>query len=218
MNQLNENTARSDASRLKMRPANNVMMCHAIGALVTAALLTAIFWISQNRLAFSSDQNHTASQVSEATRLISNSDDIRQRFVSLQSDSAKYRSKAKTIKNWLPPSINFDQQRVSLQQLANDCGLKLSRLKREGICDGTRLSVATATCRVDGTLDQICLFLHKLPSSDSPVWCSGVSIKSSEQDGSESDACTATIDLRLPFVGQNTIAEKLTRVCLSNAT
>jgi Tfp pilus assembly protein PilO len=218
MNHLSENPNRSVASRFKMRPPQNIVMCHAIGTLVTAVLLAGIVWISQNRLVFAGDQNHTASQVSKATELISNADTIRQRFANLQSDSSTYRSKAKTIEDWLPPSINFDQQRTSLQQVANECGLRLTRLKREQQYDGKRLSVVAATCRVDGTLDQICLFLHKLPATEAPIWCNGVSLEQSSENGARANECTAQIHLRLPFVGQNTIAEKLTQVYQSNAT
>lgn len=204
--QFRDRFARSSTSR------------HVVSALIVVGLFFSITWVWNNSLLFSGDRVHSAEQIEEALGLISDSKIIRLRHESLVSQTKERQKLSREINVWLPTEIDWETTALGVEQLASKSGVLLVDMQKNELHTGVRVSVQSATCRIAGSFEEICQFLQGLSQGEKPVWCDGIVMTRSSTRDKEPSQCDATLTLRFPIRGQQTIADKLASLGDNNAT
>ena len=185
--------------------------CHLLGGSLSLALATGIAWIWFNADYFAKDERYSLKQIEQATQLVSEADSLRRTYADHVLVTNQNAVRKKEIEQWLPLAIDWNKASGQIDDLADEHNLRLTSLHRGDEMKGGRVAVQKATCEVVGSYSDLCKFLHEIANGPQPVWCDSIRIHRVQDEDAEAATCTASVSLRLPFAGPNTIAGKLLR-------
>jgi len=81
-------------------------------------------------------------------------------------------------------------------------------IQRGEIETGNRVTILRASCRMEGSYGSVCKTLHDFTTMVYPIWVSELDM----QIGPPEVPVRATVQLRIPVIGSQTIAAYLARV------
>lgn len=185
--------------------------CHVVGGVIACSLIVASVWMSAKGREVFRDRKHSQYKITESTQLISQASSLRSEHELELNLSKRYETELAEIRQWLPESVDWKTSKQTIKELAEKSGAQILSVERKSSHLGSRVHVLSAKCEMNGTYSQICKFIHSLTESSEPVWCDSVQLKRNERVSKPGEAirCDATLTLRMPFVGDNTAAEKL---------
>ncbi|TWT93977.1 hypothetical protein [Stieleria varia] len=194
--------------------------CHIIGGSLSLLLMVAVTWSYLHPQSMTSEGEFSREQIDEAIQLISQSDLWRQRETDAKTERDDLDARVNVIKNWLPQEQKWNPVRAFLLKTATDKQLHVLSLRRDQEFTGSRVAVLKVILEVHGRYENVCHLLHTLSTQQQPFWCdeidlvrdkqnSGVDPTAPRELSDDAVECSATISIRVPFVGQQTAAEKL---------
>ena len=185
--------------------------CHIVGGVIACSLIVASGWMSAKGREVFRDRKHSQYKIAESAQLISQASNLRSEHELELKLSKRYETELAEIKQWLPESVDWKTSKQTFKELAEKSGVQMLSVERKSSHLGSRVHVLSAKCEVNGTYTQVCKFIHSLTSLSKPVWCDSVQLKRNERVSEPGEAirCDATLTLRMPFVGDDTTAEKL---------
>ncbi len=191
-------TLRSHKSSWWQRLFASPSGCHLLGISLSLSLIvsTALFWYRSNAAVTTVDWGDAVIDVADAAQLVSDAENWRQKHTLLFQDSQAIDSRVATIAKWLPPTADWDVTEKEIRTVAQSAGVNVVSLDEGGRHVGTRVGVAAATCRIDGSYQAICRFLVAIANRDQPIECHEIKMQRGQ---SPPAMLTRTHDAPPPF-------------------
>lgn len=206
-------STRSWTHKLASTPAK----CHALGGLLSFALIVFNFWTWTQPNLFLSNNDHTQDSISESLKLVASKRQLKTNLEDANQQSNRNEKRIEEIRSWLPEQRRWSEVRSSLEALCDETELQFLGLDQGSEHRGVRLAVVEGDCEVQGRYTDICRFVERLHALQSPIWCSAIRIRQSDnwkgramRLNDERDVlCDANLSIRVPALGKGTTAEKL---------
>ena len=111
----------------------------------------------------------------------------------------------------LPASVDWDDKQQELLDLADECSLAVLSIEEDAKHNGSRVAVIAASCKLRGSYANVCQMLHQLCQRDQPLWCEAIKMTRVSELENDTPLCEATLKLRIPFAGKDTLGANLVR-------
>lgn len=208
------------ASLFKSSVLASPKRCHIVGGAVSALLILLIVWVSVHPESFNVESGHSVEEIDAAKALIASRAqwDTRQKAASTLARSTA--REIQQIQSWLPQQRTWQEIRSQVRSIAAQSEVQLVSLSKEREHVGFRIAVLRSDCELHGKYENVCRFLNAIANDGSPLWCDEITLIRDQQDPQpmkdisdssirSADVCVAKLSLRIPYVGDGTVASKL---------
>lgn len=208
----------SNSTPWLLRVLNTPLRSHVASGVLAGILVASMAWLWFHPESLAGDRTHQPELIADATNLVSNRQNLQNRFAAATAHRDRCNHRIDEIIHWLPDSRSWESIRASLRTVAASNEVQLISLDRGKTHQGARVAVISTRCEIHGTYNHICAFLSQLALLDWPIWCDEIRIvRDNQVDQSEVESidsrasveCVATLSLRSPFAGKKTTAGKL---------
>ena len=188
--------------------------CHLLGGSIAVALLVATLMVNSASIDSSVPLQIGVHQVSEveALNLCELADTLRRNFLEIERENGRLDVRKQLITRWLRDSVDPLAERERIRQSAQDYQVELTAFKPGKVFTGSRVSVWSAECEVEASYKNLCRWVQALPDAELPIACRAIDIRripSRNFNSNVETLCNASIELRIPFVGDGTAAAKI---------
>ena len=189
--------------------------CHLLGGVVSLVLLLGTIAVRSFSVDSTVPLIISGEQVEEedAYSLCALAAHYRSEYLNVEATNEVLQDRKRLIAEWLRNDIDPLSEQERISESAQQHQVELVSLKPGEIYTGSRIAVWSVKCEVRGSYIDMCRWIHAMTLSERPIMCRAIDLRRIRHDDSagtaEGPACSASVELRIPFRGEGTVAAQI---------